>query len=67
MTAANDNTAGFKISYSYKEAIAATGSSRTALWRLAKKGELETREVGGRVFITRASLEAKFGSLRSAA
>lgn len=64
MTAANDNDVKFKISYSYKEAAKATGSSRTTLWRLVKAGELEARPVRGRVFLTRESLEAKFGSLK---
>lgn len=65
MTAANDN--GFKLAYSYKEAVAATGSSRNTLSQMVKAGELEVRRRGRRVFITRAALEAVFGSLDRAA
>ncbi len=58
MSAANDN--GFKLAYSYKEAVAATGSSRNTLSRMVAAGELEVCRRGRRVFIPRSSLEAAF-------
>lgn len=58
MSAANDN--GFKLAYSYKEAVAATGSSRNTLSRMVATGELEVCRRGRRVFIPRSSLEAIF-------
>lgn len=65
MTAANDNRN--KIAYSYKEAVAATGTSRNTLSKMVSAGELEVRRRGRRVFIPRASLEAAFGPIDSAA
>jgi len=65
MSAANDN--GAKIAYSYKEAVAATGTSRNTLSKMVSSGEIEVRRRGRRVFIPRASLEAVFGPLNSAA
>lgn len=62
---ANDN--GFKIAYTYKEAVLATGTSRNTLSKMVANGDLEVRRHGRRVFIPRASLEAAFGSLDSAA
>lgn len=53
-----------RVCFSYHEAIAATGSSRTSLWRLIKAGALGARTVGERVFITVESLERVFGSRR---
>jgi excisionase family DNA binding protein len=58
MSAANDN--GFKLAYSYKEAVAATGSSRNTLSRMVASGELEVCRRGRRVFIPRYALEAVF-------
>lgn len=62
---ANDNQA--KISYSYKEAVAATGASRNTLSRMVSAGELEVRYRGRRVFIPRSELEKHFGPITSAA
>jgi len=64
MTAANDN--GFKLAYSYKEAVAATGTSRNTLSRMVSAGELEVRRRGSRVFIPRSELERHFGSIARA-
>ena len=52
-----------KIAYSYKEAVAATGTSRNTLSKMVSAGELEVRRRGRRVFIPRAELEKHFGSL----
>jgi len=65
MSAANDN--GAKISYSYREAVAATGASRNTLSRMVAAGEIEARHRGRRVFIPRAELERHFGPIESAA
>ena len=55
MSAANDN--GAKIAYSYKEAVAATGTSRNTLSKMVSAGEIQARHRGRRVFIPRAELE----------
>ncbi|WP_374385791.1 helix-turn-helix domain-containing protein [Brevundimonas sp.] len=65
MSAANDN--GGKIAYSYKEAVAATGTSRNTLSKMVKAGEIVARHRGRRVFIPRAELERHFGPIDSAA
>lgn len=65
MTAANDNS--FKLAYSYKEAVAATGASRNTLSRMVSAGEILARHRGRRVFIPRAELERHFGPIESAA
>lgn len=63
MSAANDN----KISYSYREAAAATGASRNTLSRMVAAGEIVVRHRGRRVFIPKAELEKHFGSIDRAA
>lgn len=65
MSAANDN--GAKIAYSYKEAVAATGTSRNTLSKMVSSGEISVRYRGRRVFIPRAELEKHFGPIDSAA
>lgn len=64
--AANDN-GGFKISYSYKEAVKATGATRNMLSQMVSRGELDVRRRGRRVFILKASLEAHFGPIGNVA
>lgn len=60
MSDANDN-GGFKISYSYKEAVKATGATRNMLSQMVSRGELDVRRRGRRVFILRDSLVRAFG------
>lgn len=45
-----------KLSYSVREAAAATSISRTTLYCLINEGKLATRKVGGRTLIPAASL-----------
>ena len=52
-----------KIAYSYKEAVAATGTSRNTLSKMVNAGEIQARHRGRRVFIPRAELVKHFGPL----
>lgn len=65
MNPSNDN--GFKIAYSYKEAVLATGTSRNTLSRMVAAGDIKPRWRGRRVFIPRSELERHFGPIDSAA
>lgn len=47
-----------KIAYTIKEAVVATGISRTTLYLLIKVGELTPVKIGARTLIRRADLEA---------
>lgn len=60
MSAANDNHGGAKVSYSYKEAVAATGATRAMLSQMVSSGEIAVRRRGRRVFIPRAELARHF-------
>lgn len=50
-----------KLSYSYKEAVAATGATRSMLSGMVASGELQVVRRGRRVFICAESLAAAFG------
>lgn len=58
MSAANDN--GFKIAYTVKEAVEATGLGRTTLYQMIGEGRLKVVKIGTRTLIPRSSLEAIF-------
>jgi excisionase family DNA binding protein len=47
-----------RLSYTFEQAVAATGLSRSTLERQILAGQLVARKVGRRVLITRASLES---------
>lgn len=65
MSAANDN--GFKLAYTYREAVLATGASRCTLSAMVNSGEIQARRRGRRVFIPRTELERHFGAIGHAA
>lgn len=47
-----------KITYTMKEATAATGISRTTLYALIKAGDLRPVKIGSRTLLRHADLEA---------
>lgn len=47
-----------KIAYTIKEAVAATGISRTTLYGLIKAGELTPVKIGARTLIRHTDLDA---------
>lgn len=46
-----------KISYTIREATAASGLGRTSIYKLIKQGELKPVKVGSRTLIRRTDLE----------
>lgn len=65
MSAANDN--GFKLAYTVKEAIEATGLGKTTLYQMIGDGRLRVVKIGTRTLIPRSSLAAIFGEPPAAA
>lgn len=55
-----------KITYTMKEATAATGISRTTLYALIKAGELSPVKIGTRTLLRHADLEALVDRKRAA-
>ena len=47
-----------KLTYSIREAVAALGISRATLYRLFKRGEIQTFKLGAKTLMLRTSLEA---------
>ena len=56
-----------KLGYTFTEAVALTGVSRTQLYQERKTGRLKVIKVGRRVLITHADLEAWLELLRRSA
>ena len=61
MTTTGTDNGDFKLSYSYKDAVKATGATRNMLSKMVSSGELEVRRRGRRVFILHESLVKAFG------
>ena len=55
-----------KITYTMKQATAATGISRTTLYALIKAGELSPVKIGTRTLLRHADLEALVDRKRAA-
>ena len=55
-----------KIAYTMKEAVAATGISRTMLYALIKAGELSPVKIGTRTLLRHIDLEALVNRKRAA-
>ena len=47
-----------KLSYTVREATEVSGIPRTTLWRLTRAGRLRVSQIGRRVYILAASLQA---------
>lgn len=58
--------AGTKLAYSIREAVQATGLSRSYLYEAIAAGELVARKAGSRTVIARSDLEAYIAQLRTA-
>ena len=56
LVAENTTPEAYPLLVTVKGAAQAIGVSPTSIWRLTKKGNLETRKIGGRTLVTMESI-----------